>query len=672
VPLYAIETVRMLLDQGLLVQEGGVYRPTGLVGELEVPETLQGLLAARLDGLAGDERRVVQDASVLGKTFTREALMAISNLTAAELEPVLSSLVRKEVLGVQADPRSPERGQYGFLQDLVRRVAYETLARGDRKGRHLAAAAHLRESFGEAEQEIVEVVAAHYLAAYQAQPAAADAGQIKSDARELLARAGERAASLAAPLEAQRYFEQAAELADDGFPEAQLLERAGESARAAGRADAAQAHFERAIELFDAEGLSHPAARVSARLAWVDWRRGRLEQAVERMEASFKILSGDEADEDLALLAAELGRLHYFAGDHDLAAERIDVALGIAEAFLLQHVLTEALTTAALIASARGRNEQALGLVSHALKLALEHDQTEAAYRAYNNLATFLSDWDRYEESREHLDRGLALVRRLGDRAREWLLLDSFVDTLVLAGEWERALAAIEQIPEAQFAEQMIASPLSAGITIRCHRGQLLEARRQLELVARFQRSADVQERSWHAAGSATLLLAEGSYADALAAGRDALEAQETIGRGAMGVKLGFAAALEAALALGDIVSAEELLGDIERLGPGEVPPFLRALQARFRARLSAVRGERDGVEDGFKSAAAILREFGIRLWLAITLLEHGEWLSGQGRQGEAGPLFAEARELFERLEATPWLERVDRSAPVEAERQPA
>ena len=193
-----------------------------------MPETLQGLLAARLDGLAADERRVVQDASVLGKTFTREAIAALSGLADAELEPVLSSLVRKEVLGVQADPRSPERGQYGFLQDLVRRVAYDTLARGERRSRHLAAAVHLQRSFGEAEQEIIEVVAAHYLAAYEAQPAAEDAGQIKASARELLARAGERAASLAAPREAQRYFEQAAKLADDPVGEAQLLERAGD------------------------------------------------------------------------------------------------------------------------------------------------------------------------------------------------------------------------------------------------------------------------------------------------------------------------------------------------------------------------------------------------------------------------------------------------------------
>src|SRR2546430_12714549 len=122
VPLYAVETVRMLLDRGLLVGEGTSYRLTGTVEALEVPETLHALIAARLDGLSKPERRLLEDAAVLGKTFTKEALTALAGGEGEELEPLLQSLVRKEVIGLQADPRSPEHGQYGFLQDLVRHV----------------------------------------------------------------------------------------------------------------------------------------------------------------------------------------------------------------------------------------------------------------------------------------------------------------------------------------------------------------------------------------------------------------------------------------------------------------------------------------------------------------------------------------------------------------------
>ena len=143
VPLYAVETVRMLLDKGLLRREGDVYVPAGELGELAIPETLHALAAARLDGLGPDERRALQDAAVLGKTFTKASLAKVSGRGEAELEPLLAFLVRREILGLQNDPRSPELGQYGFLQDLLRQVAYETLARPERKARHLAAAAYL-------------------------------------------------------------------------------------------------------------------------------------------------------------------------------------------------------------------------------------------------------------------------------------------------------------------------------------------------------------------------------------------------------------------------------------------------------------------------------------------------------------------------------------------------
>jgi class 3 adenylate cyclase len=237
IPLYAVETVRMLLDRGALVQEGSVYQPTGTVEALEVPETLQALIAARLDGLTAGERRVLQDGAVLGKMFTKQALAALSGFAEEELDPILAALTRKELLGVQADPRSPEHGQYGFLQDLLRRVAYETLAKRDRKERHLAAASHLEEAWGE--HEVVEVVASHYLDAYEAAPDTADAEEIREKARAALTRAGERAASLAAAAEAQRYFEQAAGLTDHPLEQASLTDRAGHMAFKAGALDTA-------------------------------------------------------------------------------------------------------------------------------------------------------------------------------------------------------------------------------------------------------------------------------------------------------------------------------------------------------------------------------------------------------------------------------------------------
>ena len=226
-PLYAVETVRMLLDRGLLAQRraASTGRPARST-TLEVPETLHALIAARLDGLAPEERQLVQDASVLGKTFTRAALGRRSTERDEDAIARSSPAGAQGGAGVHADPRSPERGQYGFLQALVRHVAYETLSKRERKSRHLAAAgtcsAHSRSA-----DEVAEVLASHYLAAFDAAPDAEMLPRSAPSVREMLARAGERAGSLGAPEEGQRYYAQAAALADDSSIEAELLEQAG-------------------------------------------------------------------------------------------------------------------------------------------------------------------------------------------------------------------------------------------------------------------------------------------------------------------------------------------------------------------------------------------------------------------------------------------------------------
>jgi class 3 adenylate cyclase len=144
IPLFAVETVRALIDRDIVQPVEGVYRLTGDIGELAVPDSLHALLAARLDALDPGVRRLLADAAVLGGSFPAEALIAISGRDESAVRAALADLIRREVLSVSADPLSPERGSYQFAQQLLRQVAYDTLSRRDRKARHLAVAAHLR------------------------------------------------------------------------------------------------------------------------------------------------------------------------------------------------------------------------------------------------------------------------------------------------------------------------------------------------------------------------------------------------------------------------------------------------------------------------------------------------------------------------------------------------
>jgi class 3 adenylate cyclase/tetratricopeptide (TPR) repeat protein len=659
VPFYAVETVRMLLDRGILVREGTSYRLTGEVETLEVPETLHALIAARLDGLTTDERRIVQQASVLGRTFTLRGLASLSASTEAELEPLLTSLVRKEVVSLSADPLSPERGQYGFLQDLVKKVAYDTLSRRERKTLHLGAAEYLR-ALGD-EDEVVEVLAAHYVDAYRAEPDDLDAAEIRTTARDALVRAAERAASLAASEEAQHAYERAVELSDDPLEQADLHEHAGLMARTGARSEQAAAHYEQAIALFESSGATHPAARVSARLAEIMWDSGRLEQGLEIMDRSFRLLTREEPDDDLGTLAAQLGRFMFFAGQHELASQRIETALDIAEALSLPEVLAQALTTKGMLLTTRGRKQEGLAVMRFGLTTALEHDKPSAALRASYNLADTLSQMDRYDEAVDLVREGLAHARRVGNRYWEWSFLGQ-VYPLFAIGAWDEALEMTGALPEEQWrqARQAFGAAPSVCVLIHVHRGNLDEAARMVELFEELATSADIQERAVHTCGKARLLLAEGRPSEVLVLGADGLELRTTLGYTQEFLKELHVTAAEAALSLGDTERVEELVAELEALPLGTSSQFLQAQSSRFRAHLAAQEGDATNAERLFKGASGLFRELAFPFYFATMQLEYAEWLGRQGRNGELVPVLTEARQIFDQLGARPMLDRAE------------
>jgi tetratricopeptide (TPR) repeat protein len=577
---------------------------------------------------------------------------------------VLASLIRKEFLSLQADPRSPERGQYGFLQDLIRRVAYETLSHRDRKLRHLAAAASLEDTWGSEADEIVEVLMAHYLEAYRLAPDAPDAGEIKAKARDRLIRSGQRAASLAATGEAQRYFEEAIELADTLALKAELHERAGEMALAGNRPDQAEDHFTGAIEGFEREGLPHRAARASTRWAESIWGRGRLHEAMDRMEKAFEVLSSEEPDEDFATLAAQMGRFHFLLGQSDQAMERVEQALEIAELLRIEGVLSHALVTKAIVLNVGGRFEEGMALLQHGLQIALDSDLAEAALRAYTNLCDMMTTRDRYELAIEHGTSGLALARKLGDRYQESFLLSNLTSPLFLTGRWDEVLDRANEIPETEgggVARLEFLDALIRSAQVHAHRGELDAALGNLALFHGTEESGDVQTSISHALVRATVLRAEGRNEEALASGEEAFAGRVDFGPSHYLVREGFVEAMEAAFALGELDRAESLVATAETLRPGETTMFLQAQVVRFRARLAASVGdEANRAEAQFKEAAGMFRELGTPFWLAVTLLDYGEWLEAQGRS--AAEQLEEAGATFDRLGARPWLDRVERT----------
>jgi hypothetical protein len=202
---------------------------------------------------------------------------------------------------------------------------------------------------------------------------------------------------------------------------------------------------------------------------------------------------------------------------------------------------------------------------------------------------------------------------------------------------------------------------LLLAVPILARLGQLEEAEGLLAEHVAAQGSDDVQSRVAYALGSSALSMAQGRFAEALAAVRAGIP---ELGIDNLLAKEAAVIAVEAALMGDDQAAAREHLEMMEGLPPGELTPYLRAQASRLRARFEAKYGPGDRVEASFKAAAGLFRELSMPFWLAVTLLEQGEWLVGQGREDETAAMFAEAQESFERLKAHPWLERLSTLAP--------
>jgi predicted ATPase/class 3 adenylate cyclase len=663
IPLYAVETVRMLLDRGLLERHGDEYRPVGTIEALDVPETLQALIAARLDGLDQSERRLLGDASVLGKTFAPRGLAALSGMSEDAIQPLLASLVRKEVLVLESDPRSPERGQYGFLQALVQRVAYETLSRHDRKAKHLRAAEYLASEAGIEPDEIAEVIAAHYLDAFRADESAADAEAIESSAREWLVRAGERAAALAATQDARRAFDQAASLAHGPLERAALVERAGVLAADGAEEEVALERLGEARQLFEAEGRTHDAARAAAGMSRALWNLGRIDEAIALLEPAFAVLSADEPDADVAALAAESARVHHFRGDDETAIARVEFALEIAEAQALPEVLSHALNTKALLH--HERLHEARGLLREALDVALEHDLVHAALRAYNNLTVVLGMMDRRDENRQIEVEALELARRRGNRTFVISFAGSRSVSLLVDGDWDVAFAlADEWLPTEATAQSSQGLNTAWLAWAALERDEIDEARRLLDLIAPdIGDTADQQLRAVMNWRRILLLIADRRVDDLIAATTDEAHLLSEMGYPTQ-VSSTVGIALDTIRDIGDVTPLLPLIDLADAAPAAKRTRQLEANVGRVRGVAASLAAEHDEAADHFARALSAARNLGETLWVARVLADYAAALVRAGRADEAEPLAAEARAAFEKMGARRAIARLDAAMP--------
>ncbi len=440
IPLYAVEIVRMLVAQGALEAAGDSYRPVGDLADLAVPETLHSLIAARLDALDPADRALLQAASVLGQAFTVDGLAAVAALDPQDLERRLVSLARRELVVRDVDPRSAERGQFAFVQSLVREVAYSTLARRDRMARHLAAARHFETLV---DQELAGALAAHYLAAYRNAAEGPEADALAAQARISLRAAGDRAVALGAQEQALGFFRDALEVTREPLERAALLERAGRAASAAGSHEEAEQRLGEAIGLLRAAGDRGGAARVTGLLGDAMFGRYRLDAALSLLEPAAAEFADLGDDPGLASLLGQLARFQMLRQlDFPAAIASADRALEIAERLDRVDLVADTLVTRGVALLGVGRSYEGLGCLETGLRLAERHGLLATEIRARTNMGGPLTDRDpraAFEVSRV----GLELARRFGHRQGVSMLLGNASVGAAETGEWAWAVGEL-------------------------------------------------------------------------------------------------------------------------------------------------------------------------------------------------------------------------------------
>ncbi|MFN8622985.1 MAG: AAA family ATPase [Chloroflexota bacterium] len=654
-PLYAVETVRMLLADGRLRAVDGRYEPVGDLSELAVPETLTALIASRLDALDPADRSLLQDAAVLGQSFTPAALAALANLPEPDLERRLRGLVRREILVLQADPRSPERGQYVFVQALIREVAYNTLSKRDRKAKHLAAARWF-ENLGS--DELAGALARHYLAAWQATPEGPEADALAGQARLALKAAAERSMGLYAHEQAIGLFADALTVTTDPLERSLLLERAAAASNLAATHERTEELGRQAIAAAQEAGDLLAEARAIRRVAASLGGRERLRESADLLEAGLARIGHLRPHRDVLQLDRLLANRLVSLDDRPRALELIESVLLAAERSGDEELFLEGLQTRGGYLTEVGRIMEALALFDAVVRQAPGIGREDL----YASAASERSVWSIEIDPRGSLASFRQLIdfgRRTANRVSVISNAGNAAEIAVRTGEWGWAEAAIHDVLREDLQAIQRISVLENVTNLSALRGE-----DPTPLIAEAEALAAGEPRMLRLLDDrlATLAMVRGQYAEAALIWR----------RYATWSFLNAPAALPKAgrmmLWSGDLAAARADAQALDETGVHGA--CTDAARVTLAAGIAALSGDASAARAGYRDARRRWQDLGLPWDEALACLDLVLLL---GPDDPDAPAAAErAREVFTELGAKPFLAKLDEALAAPGRTTPA
>jgi class 3 adenylate cyclase/tetratricopeptide (TPR) repeat protein len=477
-PLYAEEFARLLADRGLVVTDEAAAVP-----EIPVPETVHGLIAARLDALTPEVKALVQDAAVVGRVFWPGAVAAMNGAQDGVVKAGLAELERKQLVQRARSSSVQHQDEYVFWHALVRDVAYAQIPRAGRARRHQAVAEWVEEVAGERVGDLAEVVAHHYGQALAYARAArepqARIDQLVEPTRRFLVLAGDRTINLDLD-RARAYYRQAVELGQPRDPERpHLLVRTGRVAFQSGDYPEAVAVYEEAIADMRRSGELQALGAALGRLATVFWNQGDTRRSKAALGEAIELLEREPPGPELVSAYVSMAGERVVAGHDREALEWADRALVLADE------LGGLPRIRARILDARGMARCDLGDflggmedLRAGLALGLELGSGYDTAVIYNNLAEPVWLVEGPEAALAMCESGIDFAERRGLSEPAMWLRFSTIGPLLDLGRWQEAVA---------LADEAIAWDLAHGgdyLAIGCRRYVTLVLAWQGDLVA--------------------------------------------------------------------------------------------------------------------------------------------------------------------------------------------
>jgi class 3 adenylate cyclase/tetratricopeptide (TPR) repeat protein len=649
-PLYAEEFARMMVDRGLLAAD---------LSTMALPDSIQALIAARLDTLTPERKGIQQDASVIGKVFWSGAVAALGEADEQAVRGELDVLAEREFVRPQAPSTIAGQLEYAFRHGLIRDVAYAQIPRASRADKHRAAAGWIEAAAPGRVAELAEILVHHTTTSLELFRAAGHTSgmeELEADARRYLRLAGSRAMALDVA-RAETYLRRALDLTPEGSPDLPAIRAGlGEAAFQGGRHDEATVLFESAVEGFRSLGRTKEMADAMIRLSVMVEYGGDPARGRSILSDAIRLLEGLPPGEELARALAESAGTLMVAGLYTESVDQADRAIELAR------------TVGEAEAEARAHNFRgycrvvlgdldALAELRESVDTARALGLGRATAVSYSNLGAALLFVEGPQASLACGREGVAFADARGLVEMAAFLRNGILTTLVSLGKWDEALRLGAFVAEgarksgAEY-EEVFAEADRVQVLVR--RGEPGAAQIAESLLERARPMEDPPLLAGVMTIAALARQANGDQAGAMALVDQVIETTQEDGAVTRAADVCDLVRLALGAGRNDLVA--RAMHGVEDL----VLPRHRHAVLAARAEIAEAEGKLEAAAELFDQAAARWEEFGQVLDRGYALFGAGRCMARLGMTDDARGRFLAARELFDRLVAAPLSAEVD------------